>query len=139
MFGTGVKTVYRLLLLSLISLILVACGLVGGGNDLEIQEAQQAQIRQLRLECLDECRRRGQCGATDAGQPIVLGHTQSPHTFDHDILFETGTVVFELQSQFRSATSPSGERLEILFHEVGTQDGLRTGWVAGWCVTDADN
>lgn len=114
------------------SLLLSACGLLGGDQEATEADVQQAEIR-LRLECTDSCRERGQCGVLENEETVVLGHSVSPHTTNHDVLFPNGTIVTEMQTQSRTASSQVEERLNILFHEVRADDGQR-GWVADWCV-----
>ena len=114
------------------SLLLVACGLLGGDQGDTEGEVQQVET-QLRLECTEQCRERGQCGLLENEDMVVLGHSASPHTINHDVLFPNGTVVVEIQTQSRTASSPTEERLNILFHEVRADNSQR-GWVADWCV-----
>jgi hypothetical protein len=125
----------RLLLLIIgviCALLLAACGATANEEDLQPQVASEARL----LICSDECARRGQCGQNEAREWVVLGHTDSPHTDNHNVLFPANQEVFAFQMQERQVeTIQSGEQFQLRFYHVALPDQTKAGWIAGWCVS----
>jgi hypothetical protein len=110
--------------------LLVACG---RGEPLL---GNQAQIEgNGRLLCSQSCAERGQCGYNENQQEVVLGHSASPATQNHNQLFQTNQIVTVNFSEDRQVEPViAGEPFTLRFYYITDGDGLQAGWVAGWCI-----
>ncbi|MFO7536681.1 MAG: hypothetical protein R6X32_01325 [Chloroflexota bacterium] len=109
-------------------LLLTACA---AGSQSGTETAAEARF----VVCNEECVQRGQCGQNEGGEWVVLGHTDSPHTDNHNILFSANQQVFVSQIQDRQLEIiQSGQQLSLQFYYVNLPDQSKAGWVAGWCV-----
>lgn len=121
-----------LVALLLVLFLLTAC--LGGRNKPVLGDATLL-AGAATLTCSQACADQGQCGdSPDRGQ-VVLLHTSSPATQNHDLAVSVSTGVDIMQSAPLAALRLSNlEEVQVMFYFVNIPDRQTQAWVPGWCI-----
>jgi len=118
---------------SLLFLFVFLTACFGRGGNEPAEEA--AQLAETVLLCTPACADQGQCGKTEDGRDLVLGHTERPETRNHNLTLPVNTpitVQLKTPQQLRLVT---GAIFEQTFSLITINENGVTGWVPDWCIS----
>jgi hypothetical protein len=124
------QLVKRIFLVMVVGGLLAACsnGAPRLGHEVALEDSGQ-------LLCSEACSVRGQCGYDANLQEVILAHTGSPATQNHNLILSANqSIAINFSEERQVAPVVSGEPFPLRFYYVTSADGTQVGWVAGWCV-----
>ena len=134
-----IQTILMRLLIPVTAVLLLTACFGSGNEDALPLPAGQLPVPltgEVTLSCNQTCTDRGQCGTLADGRAVVLGNLEGPAVTNHNLTFPADTTaVIQAASTNVVETITNPTRTEQTFYQVILNDGSKTGWVAGWCVS----